>query len=313
MEGEEGVRVPLSLGTPVEDFDKKNEPCVTYDLVANPETVTECGKTPQFRESVVNLCLAAVGQKFKVELDQKYKLPKMKYKGNAVQLQRIRMKNASKIQEVGGAPVPGGSKEGWSSKSNDSDLKTPDFSVFYSLADAGSFDGFSANWGPLIEDHSNIASSAHISALDLPIYRVNAWKENIRGTMKNQSDPTKQQSDEQAAGVAAGEARTRELLAGRTCVAQVHMPDLDRHVPTLKQFRAEVSDECLRISFPPLPKSAKSVYAPLTLWWPMTFYSSEAVADWDPETDTLHVSLPAELPQGAAGADFDPELLDAVF
>merc|ERR1719408_1215978 len=111
MEGEEGVRVPLSLGTPIEDFDKKNEPCVTYDLVANPETVMECSKTPQFRETVVNLCLAAVGQKFKVELDQKYKLPKMRYKGNVVQLQRIRKKVDSQIQEVDSAPVPGGKKE----------------------------------------------------------------------------------------------------------------------------------------------------------------------------------------------------------
>merc|ERR1719408_409512 len=111
MEGEEGVRVPLSVGSPVEDFDKKNEPCVTYDLVANPETVMECSKTPAFRETVVNLCIAAVVQKYKVELDQKYKLPKMKYKGNTVQLQRIRKKNASQIQEVGNAPMPGDSKD----------------------------------------------------------------------------------------------------------------------------------------------------------------------------------------------------------
>ena len=39
--------------------------------VANPETVMECSKTPAFRESVVNLCIAAVCQKYKVELDQR--------------------------------------------------------------------------------------------------------------------------------------------------------------------------------------------------------------------------------------------------
>jgi len=312
MDGEEGVRVPLSLGTPVEDFDKKNEACVTYDLVANPETVLECSKTPAFRETVVNLCLAAVGQKFKVELDQKYKLPKMKYKGNVVQLQRIRKKNASQIQEVDSAPVPGGSKEARiSSSKSDSGLRAPDFCVFYSSAQASSFDGFSANWGPLIEDQDNIASAPHISALDLPVYRVNAWKENIRGTMKNQADREAQQGEEQVTKVA--ETQTRRLLAGRTCVAQVRMPDLDRQVATLKQFRVDVSDECMRISFPPLPKSAKSVYAPLTIWWPFLFYSAEAVADWNPETDTLQVSLPAEQPASASGGDFDPEFLDAVF
>jgi len=309
MEGEEGVRVPLSIGTPMEDFDKKNEPCVTYDLVANPETVMECSKTPAFRETVVNLCIASVNQKFKVELDQRYKLPKMKYKGNVVQLQRIRKKNTSQIQEVDNAPLPGKSKDTRVSanKTDDRGLKRPEFYTFYSMADAGFFDGFSANWGPLIEDHTNIASCAHISAMDLPLYRVNAWKENIRGTMKNKAD---RELDEQAADAA--EAQTRQLLAGRRCVVQLRMPDLDRHVATLKQFRVEVSDECLRVSFPPLPKSAKSVYAPLTIWWPLLFYSAQAVAEWNPESDSLQVSLPAELPVGVDG-DFDVELLDAVF
>lgn len=55
LEGEQGCRVPLSIGTPVEagdalfsgsdfrdqfcleDFDKKGEPCISYDVVANPE------------------------------------------------------------------------------------------------------------------------------------------------------------------------------------------------------------------------------------------------------------------------------------
>jgi len=272
----------------------------------------ECSKTPAFRESVVNLCIAAVCQKYKVELDQRYKLPKMKYKGNVVQLQRIRKKNASKIQEVDGAPMPGaGNDAQMSGQGENSSLQPPDFCVFYALADEGQYDGFSADWGLLIEDHSNIASARRFSAMDLPLYRVNAWKENIRGTMKNQAQKNAEQGDEQVAGAA--EARTRELLAGRTCVAQIRMPDLDRHVPTLKQFRVELSDECLRISFPPLPKSGKCVYAPLTLWWPLPFYSSQAVAEWHPETDTLQVSLPAEMPAGAEGADFDRELLDAVF
>lgn len=312
MDGEEGVRVPLSVGTPVEDFDKKNDPCVTYDLVANPETVMECSKTPAFRETVVNLCIAAVAQKYKIELDQRYKLPKMKYKGNVVQLQRIRKKNFTKIQEVDTAPVPGQSKDERTSTSrvDDNGLKSPDFCVFYSLADAGQFDGFEAKWGPLIEDNINSATAPHISALDLPIYRVNAWKENIRGTMKNKADRDAQQGEEQ--GSASAESQTKELLAGRRCVAQVRMPNLDRQVATLKQFRAEVSDECLRIVFPPLPKASKPVYAPLTIWWPFHFYSAQAVAEWIPETDTLQVSLPAEIPE-SVGGDFDEALLDAVF
>jgi hypothetical protein len=313
MDNQDGVRVPLSVGTPMEDFDKKNEPCVTYDLVANPETVTECQNTPAFRESVVNLCMAAVAQKYKVELDPRYKLPKMTYKGDNVQLQRIRKKNASKIQEVETSAFFGGTKDAQSGTSGtkDNGLKPPEFCVFYSLPDAGHLDGFSAKWGPLIEDHLNSSSVPHISALDLPIYRINAWKENIRGTMKNLKEKEAEQSEDQNTEVA--RSRTQELLKGRTCVAQVRMPDLDKHVATLKQFRVEISDECLRISFPPLPKSTKSVYATLSLWWPFPFYSSQAVADWNPEMDMLQVSLPAELPSGVANMDFDPDLLDAVF
>jgi len=313
MNNEEGVRVPLSVGTPVEDFDKKNEPCVTYDLVANPETVAECQKTPAFRESVVNLCIAAVGQKYKIELDQRYKLPKMTYKGNTVQLQRIRKKESSKIQEVDSAPMPGESKDarsGFKLQAQDDGLKPPEFCVYYALPDAEPLDGFSANWGPLIEDHANSHQVPHISALDLPIYRVNAWKENIRGTMMNLKEKESQQSEDKNEEIA--RCRTQELLKGRTCVAQVRMPGLDRHVAALKQFRVEISDERLRVSFPPNPKVAKTVYKPLSVWWPFPFSSSQAVADWNSETDVLQVSLPADSLSGISSVDLEPDVLDAV-
>jgi hypothetical protein len=256
------------------------------------------------------LCIAAVNQKYKVELDVKYKLPKMKYKGNNVQLQRIRKKNASNIQEVGSAPVPGESKDARSVhnvKEEDSGLKSPDFTIFYALPEAGPLDGFSANWGPVVEDQAALGGAAHINALDLPVYHTSSWKDNIRGSMKNQADREK---DEQA--TVAAQKRTRELLIGRICVVQVRMPDLDKHVAALKQFRVEVSDECLKIVFPPLPKSATCMYAPLKIWWPMPFHSAEAVADWNPETDTLQVSLPSELPDGVSNQEFGPQPLEAL-
>ena len=69
----------------MQDFDKKGEPCVSYDVVANPEAlgfieksggslsflvmqvVEQCSGEPAFREQVVQLCLAAVAQKYKIE------------------------------------------------------------------------------------------------------------------------------------------------------------------------------------------------------------------------------------------------------
>ncbi|CAJ1408566.1 unnamed protein product [Effrenium voratum] len=67
LEGEQGCRVPLSIGTAVEDFDKKGEPCVSYDVVANPQVVEECSTDSAFREQVVQLCMAAVSQKYKMQ------------------------------------------------------------------------------------------------------------------------------------------------------------------------------------------------------------------------------------------------------
>jgi len=135
LEGEEGCRVPLSVGTPVEDFDKKQEPCVTYDLVANPTVVAECENLPSFRDSVVQLCLSAVAQKYKVELDTRYKLPKIKYKGTSVQLQRIRKSKQSQIQELS-ATRTDSQKDHARQRPVDRQgggLPQPDFCIFYSL------------------------------------------------------------------------------------------------------------------------------------------------------------------------------------
>merc|ERR1712032_314705 len=105
---------------------------------------------------------------------------------------------------------------------------------------------------------------------------------------------------------------TGRLLAGRICVAQIRMTELDKHVASLKQFRAEVSDECLRITFPLLPRSGHAAYRPLTIWWPRPFCAALADAEWDPKLDMLTVSLPTEAPVDAT-ASFDQTLLDAVF
>mmetsp|Transcript_27813 Transcript_27813/g.58854 ORF Transcript_27813/g.58854 Transcript_27813/m.58854 type:complete len:440 (-) Transcript_27813:66-1385(-) len=318
LEGEEGCRVPLSVGTPVEDSDKKGEPCVTYDIVANPDVVAECGRTPNFRETVIQLCISAIAQKYKVELDQRYKLPKMTYKGSTVQLQRIRKKNSSQIQEVPGAanaPMPGqgGGREGAPTpKVGDGGPSQPDFCVFYARQGAPAFDGFAAEWGPPPEEASE--APEYFSGLDLPCYRVNEFQEKIRGTMRNRAQREQAEAETTVEDAAApGENETREFLAGRTCVVQVKLPELDRHVPSLKQFGVEVSDECLRISFPPLPRSNRAAYAPLTIWWPRLFYSAQATAEWEPKGDALTVTLPTEAPPMESTASFDPNLLDAVF
>eukprot|EP00928_Gymnodinium_smaydae_P007493 TRINITY_DN12695_c0_g1_i1.p1 TRINITY_DN12695_c0_g1~~TRINITY_DN12695_c0_g1_i1.p1 ORF type:complete len:440 (+),score=115.68 TRINITY_DN12695_c0_g1_i1:104-1423(+) len=326
-DGEEGCRVPLSIGTPVEDFDKKKEPCVTYDIVANPTVVEECKNLPQFRESVVQLCMAALAQKYKIELDPKYKLPKMNYKGDAIQLQRIRVKKDSQIQEVGAsaAPQPQAGKRSAGEAEEGEDAqgpKRPDFRVFYSLpaseneaAEAAVPDGFSLDFRPLPENLEEWDKIRHVSGFDLPCYRIVAFDEKFRGTMKNKAEQQKAEAEKAALDEEerqVGLRETRRLLRGRTCVVQVRMSALDRNVPALKQFGVEISDECMRLNFPLLPRMGRSAHAPLTLWWPRPhFCSAQAVATWSPSDDTLTVQLPTEPP--AAAGEFDEELLDAVF
>lgn len=313
LEGEEGCRVPLSVGTPVEDFDKKQEPCVTYDLVANPEIVDECNQTPAFRDSIVQLCLAAVAQKYDVELDQRFKIPKMKYKGNTVQLQRLRVKKQAQIQEVSRsptAPEPGQIAAERAEAAKKDGVEPPGFCVYYAKTGAQVINGFKIDWPPPPEGPEDAAQLEYLSGLDLPCYRVNAFQERIRGTMMNKPEREKQ-LDTQENEELPGEADTKAMLAGRTCIVMVSMPNLDPQVASLKQFSLEVSDECLRISFPLLPRSGRSVHAPLTIWWPQHFCSAQASADWQTETDLLIVTLPTggEL----INEGFDEDLLNAMF
>eukprot|EP00831_Metopus_contortus_P080756 TRINITY_DN8333_c0_g1_i1.p1 TRINITY_DN8333_c0_g1~~TRINITY_DN8333_c0_g1_i1.p1 ORF type:complete len:267 (-),score=81.01 TRINITY_DN8333_c0_g1_i1:155-955(-) len=52
------------------------------------------------RQAVIELALAHIKQKKGFELSVRYSLPKMKYKGKTVQLQRIKGKKAPKIEEI---------------------------------------------------------------------------------------------------------------------------------------------------------------------------------------------------------------------
>jgi hypothetical protein len=313
IEGEQGCRVPLSIGTPVEDFDKKGEPCVTYDLVANPEVVEECGKEPNFKETVIHLCLSALAQKYKVELDTRYKIPKMKYKGNVVQVQRLRKQNQSRIQEVGSQKAGAGGEQEEQRKEGP---EQPEFVLYYTTPEAPVVDGFAETWGPPPDELEDVGTNLY--GFDLPLYRVDEFQERIRGTMKNKADREKEEQAKEGTAKAEekpGVAETREMLKGRTCVVQVRMPDLDRTVASLRQFKVEVSDECLRVSFPMLPRSGKSVYAPLAIWWPQHFNSGQASSSWDPKKDVLTVTLPVDPPEElrVAAEAFDAELLDMVF
>ena len=69
-------------------------------MIWAPVTVEKAKKDPTFRQIVVELAFNYIAQKYGIELDLRYLVPKLSYKGATVQFQRVRAKKAPKIQEV---------------------------------------------------------------------------------------------------------------------------------------------------------------------------------------------------------------------
>lgn len=97
---EKGLRIPLSLGDIREESDKKGEPAQVIDIIWAPATIEKAKKDATFRQVVVELAFNYIFQKHQIELDLRYIVPKLNYKGATVQYQRIRAKKTPKIQEV---------------------------------------------------------------------------------------------------------------------------------------------------------------------------------------------------------------------
>ena len=81
---QEGLNIPLSCGGKKNETDKQGKPCAVYDIIVHPSVVEQSlsDKTGNFRHWVCNFALQYVQQKHGVQVDYKYKLPKMKYKGD---------------------------------------------------------------------------------------------------------------------------------------------------------------------------------------------------------------------------------------
>ena len=101
----EGVSVPVSIGPPRGCADNKGTASIVVDCVVNPTVLAECvnDETGAQRDFICQLALTYVEQKYKLTLDRKYKLPRMKYKGDpeeGAQYVRDSSKEASKVAEA---------------------------------------------------------------------------------------------------------------------------------------------------------------------------------------------------------------------
>lgn len=97
----EALRLPMSCGDMREDVDKKGESCITVDCIFNNDVIAATRHHRPFKAFLIQLSLNVVGQKHKLELDPKFKLPKMTYKGLHVASQRMRVDQKPLVTEVG--------------------------------------------------------------------------------------------------------------------------------------------------------------------------------------------------------------------
>ncbi|KAJ1409251.1 pre-RNA processing PIH1/Nop17-domain-containing protein [Ochromonadaceae sp. CCMP2298] len=110
----EGMNIPMSVGAPRQEVDKKGVVCIVYDIIVNPVVILEstADKTGKYRDFICQLGMQYLEQKYAEELDKRYKLPKLKYMGDEVASQYIQdRKKMPKIEEVSSQSSKAGKSE----------------------------------------------------------------------------------------------------------------------------------------------------------------------------------------------------------
>jgi hypothetical protein len=98
----EGMNIPLSVGAAHESTDKAGVTCTVYDIIVNPSVLTEFeeDETGRYRDFLCQLCIQALESKYKMTLDKRYKLPKLKFIGELQQQYIQDRSKAPKIEEL---------------------------------------------------------------------------------------------------------------------------------------------------------------------------------------------------------------------
>jgi hypothetical protein len=98
----EGMNIPMSVGPKRLSNDKNGNACAAYDIIVNPKVVRDAttdtsGKQKDF---LCQLAIQSLEQKYKLELDYRYKLPKLKVFGELQQQYIQDRKKIPKIEEL---------------------------------------------------------------------------------------------------------------------------------------------------------------------------------------------------------------------
>ncbi len=97
---DESLRFPLSLSEPRNDLDRKGEPCTVFDCAFNADVVKQAAAHRRLQVFLVELAMGWTSSKHDLILDPKFKLPRLKYKGDQVKTHTIRKDPKRVVQEV---------------------------------------------------------------------------------------------------------------------------------------------------------------------------------------------------------------------
>lgn len=96
----QAMRVPLSLSDQRSETDKNGNACAVFDCVFAEQVMTEATRFRPMKVFVIECCLGWIQHKCHIQLDPKFKLPKLKYKGDFIHEHRIRKEAKKLVTEV---------------------------------------------------------------------------------------------------------------------------------------------------------------------------------------------------------------------
>lgn len=96
----QALRIPLSLSEQRNDYDKHGQECTVFDCVFSDKVMSEATTFRPMKVFVIECAMGWIQHKCKVQLDQKFKLPKLKYKGDVIHEHRVRKQQKPLVTEV---------------------------------------------------------------------------------------------------------------------------------------------------------------------------------------------------------------------
>lgn len=96
----EALRIPLSLSDPRNDLDKHGQACTVFDCVFSTTVMAEAARLRAMKVFAIETVIGWINHKHGTGLDQRYKLPKLRYKGDTVQSHRIRKDRKQLVTEI---------------------------------------------------------------------------------------------------------------------------------------------------------------------------------------------------------------------